>query len=119
MVSDGVEVIVGAIVDDEVGPVLMLGVGGVFVEELEDVSFRGVPVTRHDARQMIDELKASNLLRGARGQASVDEKALVDLLVDVSEVIAANPDIHELDLNPVLASPDGVTVLDASIQLSQ
>lgn len=117
MREEGVEVFVGATDDEEVGPVVLFGLGGIFVEVLEDVSFGAVPVTEHDARRMLDGIEGRELLEGARGAAGVDEDALVDLLVTVSEVVARNPGITELDLNPVFATEDGVEVLDASITL--
>jgi len=117
MLDEGVEVIVGATHDEEVGPVVLFGLGGVFVEVLEDVSFGAVPLTEHDARKMIESIDGRELLTGARGRSGVDEDALVDLLQTVSELVAANPDIAELDLNPVFCYEDGVAVVDAAAQL--
>ncbi|PSQ17742.1 hypothetical protein BRD00_06570 [Halobacteriales archaeon QS_8_69_26] len=118
MVEEGVEVIVGAVDDAEVGPVMLFGVGGVLVEVLEDVSFGAVPLTEYDARRMIEGIRASEVLAGARGRPGVDREALVDLLLSVSDVVAANPAIAELDLNPVVCHEDGLSVVDASIGLS-
>jgi acetyltransferase len=118
MREEGVEVIVGATHDEEIGPVVLFGLGGIFVEVLEDVSFGAVPLTEHDAREMIDSIGGRGVLTGARGRARVDEEALVDLLCEVSRLVAANPRIAELDLNPVICHDDRVEVLDASIHLS-
>ncbi|WP_435348590.1 acetate--CoA ligase family protein [Haloarchaeobius sp. HRN-SO-5] len=119
MAEEGVEVILGAVHDDEVGPVMLFGLGGIFVEVLEDVSFGAVPVTEHDARKMVESIEGRELLTGARGRAGIDEDALVELLVTVSEVVAANPRIGELDLNPVFCYEDGLAVVDASIHVSE
>ncbi|TYT62561.1 acetate--CoA ligase family protein [Natrialba swarupiae] len=117
MLEEGVEVIIGAIQDEEVGPVVMFGVGGIFVEVLEDVTFGGVPLTEHDARRMIEGIDGKEILEGARDNPEIDEDALVDLLVDVSELVAENPRISELDLNPVFCYEDSLSVIDASITL--
>lgn len=117
MLDAPVELIVGTTRDEEVGPVLMFGVGGVFVEVLDDVAFRVLPLTEHDARSLVDEIDSQELLDGVRGAEGVDREALVDLIVDVSDLVASNPSIAELDLNPVFASADGVTIVDASIGL--
>jgi acetyltransferase len=113
----GVELIVGVIDDDQFGPVVMCGLGGVFVEVLEDVAFRALPLTESDARALLDEIEAQELLDGARGNPPVDREAVVDLLVGVSSFIEANPSVSELDLNPVFATEDGVEIVDAAITL--
>jgi acetyltransferase len=117
MAEDGLEVIVGATYDEEVGPVVLFGLGGIFVEVLEDVAFGAVPLTEHDAREMLERIDAHEMLTGARGQAGVDQDALVDLLCQVSDVVAANPALAELDLNPVFCYEDGLTVVDAAMHL--
>lgn len=117
MLEASVELIVGTTHDEEVGPVLMFGVGGIFVEVLDDVGFRALPVTESEARSLIDEIDSQELLDGVRGTDGVDREALVDLLVAVSDLVTANPSIAELDLNPVFASADGATIVDASIVL--
>jgi acetyltransferase len=95
----------------------MCGLGGVFVEVLEDVAFRALPLTESDARALLDEIEAQELLDGARGNPPVDREAVVDLLVGVSSFIEANPSVSELDLNPVFATEDGVEIVDAAITL--
>jgi len=117
MLEEGVEVIVGAIQDEEVGPVVMFGLGGIFVEVLEDVTFGAVPLTEHDARRMIEGIDGKALLDGLRGRPDIDDDALVELLVNVSRLVARNPEITELDLNPVFCYEDGVSVVDASLSL--
>jgi len=115
MAAKGTEVIVGVVRDPIFGPVLMFGLGGIFVEILEDVAFRAIPLSRHDAESMVDQIKGSKILQGVRGAAPVDKPALVELLLKVSSIVAAYPQVSELDLNPVLAYADGYAVVDARI----
>jgi acyl-CoA synthetase (NDP forming) len=117
--AGGVEVIVGVSVDAQFGHVIMCGLGGVFVEVLQDVSFRLIPLQRRDARHMLSELRGRRLLEGVRGRPPVDVQALEDLFLDVSRLIEQRPDIRELDLNPVLAYPDGVLAVDARALLEE
>jgi len=114
----GVEVIVGLSKDPQFGPVVMFGLGGVWVELLRDVSFRIVPLEPRDARQMMREIKAFPLLTGFRGQPPADLEALERILLRVSELAEAHPEIAELDLNPIFARPDGAEAVDARIVLS-
>ncbi len=117
MASPGVEVIVGMSKDPQFGPVLMFGLGGVFVEVLKDVSFRIVPVTERDAREMIKEIKGYPILEGYRGQKPASIPALEKLIIKVSQFVEKNPQIKELDLNPVFAYPDKAVAVDARIIL--
>jgi len=118
MCTDGVEVIVGATRDKQFGPVVMFGLGGIFVEVFEDVAFRAAPLSERDAQEMIDEVDAQAILEGARDDPPVDRGALVEVLCTVSGLVVDNPEIKEVDLNPVLADEDGAEILDASILLS-
>ncbi|MBS0445948.1 MAG: acetate--CoA ligase family protein [Proteobacteria bacterium] len=113
----GVEVIIGVVRDPSYGPVLMFGLGGVLVEVLKDVVFRSLPLTEADARSMLAEIRASRILDGVRGASPVDKDALVEVMLGVSALCDAYPEIAELDLNPVLAYPQGVRILDARILL--
>ncbi|HKX39814.1 MAG TPA: acetate--CoA ligase family protein [Burkholderiaceae bacterium] len=113
----GVEVIIGVVRDPSYGPVLMFGLGGVLVEVLKDVVFRSLPLTEADARSMLSEIRASKILDGVRGAPPVDKDALVRLMLGVSALCGAFPEIAELDLNPVLAYPQGIGILDARILL--
>ena len=117
MARPGIEVIVGMSKDPQFGPVLMFGLGGILVEVLKDVSFRIVPVSKNDAKEMIKELKGYPILEGYRGQKPANISALVDLIVEVSRFVEQNPQIKELDLNPVMAYEDKVVALDARIIL--
>jgi acetyltransferase len=95
----------------------MFGLGGVLVEVLKDVVFRSLPLTEVDARSMLSEIRASKILDGVRGALPVDKEALVRLMLGISQLCTAFPEIAELDLNPVLAYPNGAGILDARILL--
>jgi acetyltransferase len=117
MAASGTEVIIGTKIDPQFGPVIMFGIGGILVEVLKDVVFRVLPISRSAARRMVSEIRAAPILNGVRGQPPADLKALADLLMTVSEVVESYPEIREMDLNPVIARPDGVAVVDARIIL--
>jgi len=117
MAPSGVEVIVGMSKDPQFGPVLMFGLGGILVEVLKDVSFRIVPVTARDAREMIREIKGYPILEGYRGQKPASIPALEKLIVKVSQFVEKNPQLKELDLNPIFAYPDKAVAVDARIIL--
>ena len=116
MARPGVEAIIGVANDATFGPVLMFGLGGVFVEVLKDVSFRSLPISASDARDMIEEIKGYALLQGYRGY-SADIPALERLILTISDFVLANPEISEMDLNPVFLYPNGYCVVDARIIL--
>ncbi len=118
MARPGVEAIVGVTNDATFGPMLMFGLGGVFVEVLKDVSFRSIPITESDAQDMIEEIKGYAILKGYRGH-SVDIKALKDLLMRISNYVIKNPEISEMDLNPVFLYPEGYMAVDARIILGE
>ncbi len=117
MREGSVELIVGVVDDEQFGRVMMVGLGGVFVEVLEDVAFRALPLSEADARDMLDDIEAQEMLDGARGNPPVDRDAVVDLLLEVSAFVEANPAVEELDLNPVFADDDGVEIVDAAVTL--
>lgn len=117
MAPKGVELIVGVTRDPQFGPVLLFGLGGIFVETIRDVVFRSVPVSRAEAGQMLGEIKFKAMLDGVRGLPAVDKAALVELLLKVSALAAAHPEIAEIDLNPVIAHGSGYTVADARMIL--
>jgi acetyltransferase len=111
MVSGGVEVIVGIAYDDQLGPMLLFGTGGVLVEVYQDVALRCCPITRTEALEMVSEVKGARLLQGFRGQTPGDVEALADVLIKVSH-LAVNLDgsLAELDINPLLVLPAGLGV---------
>ncbi|MBP1748625.1 MAG: acyl-CoA synthetase [Deltaproteobacteria bacterium] len=112
MAVPGLEVIVGFTRDESFGPVLMFGLGGIFAEVLNDVTFRVLPITDNSAREMIREIKGYSLLTGYRGN-TVDLEALKDLLIRVSDLALSNPSIRELDINPAFLYPSGYVAVDA------
>jgi acyl-CoA synthetase (NDP forming) len=119
MVGAGKEVIVGMNRDPQFGPLIMFGLGGIYVEVLEDVTFRLAPVTEEEAREMIDEIEASPLLRGARGEKAVDLDAIVEIVQRASQLAMDFPEIKALDLNPVVVQPDGALAIDARLSIER
>lgn len=119
MAKPGLEVIVGMATDPQFGPVLMFGLGGVWVEVLKDVSFKIVPLNKADAAKAVREIRAARLLDGFRGSEPVDKAALEDILLRVSEFVAKTPDVQEMDLNPIFAYPDGAIAVDARVILGE
>jgi acyl-CoA synthetase (NDP forming) len=119
MAPPGLEVIVGMATDPQFGPVLMFGLGGVWVEMLGDVSFKLAPLTRDDARAAIGEIRAARLLDGFRGSEPVDKAALEDILLRVSDFVTETPEVREMDLNPIFAYPDGAVAVDARVILGE
>ena len=90
----------------------MLGIGGVFVEVFKDVAFAQVPVSRTDAEMMCDQLAGKVILEGVRGQEAVDKQSLIDTLCMLSDFAQKNPDVVELEMNPVLVGQNGVLAAD-------
>ncbi len=117
MARPGVEVIIGMSKDAQFGPVLMFGLGGILVEVLKDVAFRIVPLLPRDAKEMIREIKGYPLLDGYRGQEPVDVANLEKLILKVSDFVEKNPEVKELDLNPIFAYRDGAVAVDARVIL--
>jgi len=117
MVTNAREVIIGMNRDPQFGPLVMFGLGGIYVEALADVSFRLAPLTLADADEMIDEVRSARLLRGLRGAAPADRAALADAIVRVGQLAADHPEIAELDINPLLVLPagEGVLAVDARV----
>ncbi|NPV76800.1 MAG: acetate--CoA ligase family protein [Anaerolineae bacterium] len=112
MCPPGVEVIIGVSQDEQFGPVLMFGLGGIFVELFKDVAFRLIPLDEIQAREMISSIKSYPVLTGFRSKPGVDIGALQNILTSVSELITRYPQITELDLNPVILYPDGALIVD-------
>ena len=118
MAKAGIEAIIGVTRDPGFGPLIMFGLGGVFVEVLRDVAFRILPINEKDAAEMIDEIRGSGILKGYRGRA-VDLGALKELLLKISRLVMENPEIAELDLNPLFLYPDGYVAVDARMFVSE
>lgn len=115
MVQGGKEVILGVTFDRTFGHMLMFGLGGIYVEVLQDVSFRVAPVSRRDAEAMLAEVKMTALLRGARGEKAVDTDAVIDAIQRLSCLVTDFPSIREMDINPLLVLEHGAVALDARI----
>ncbi|QIE56002.1 acetyl-CoA synthetase [Pikeienuella piscinae] len=119
MAEPGVELVIGGIIDPQLGPMLMLGAGGIFAEILDDSAFGLCPISRIDAQRMMRDLKVYPILAGARGREPVAMDAIVDALI-----VLGGPDgffthnadlIREFDLNPIFAAPDGIVAVDARV----
>ncbi|MGE0442223.1 MAG: acetate--CoA ligase family protein [Gemmatimonadales bacterium] len=119
MVPPGRETIVGGTRDPSFGPMLMFGLGGIFVEVMRDVVFRMAPIARSQASEMALGLRATKLLKGVRGQPPVDFRAIEDVLLRVSQLLVDHPSIAELDLNPLVTSPEGAVAADARVVLAR
>src|SRR3954467_11463298 len=113
MLPEGTEVLVGAIKDPSFGPVVTFGLGGILVEVLRDVTFRLAPVSGETALEMVNGIRTAEILHGVRGRAGVDIQGLADIIQAVSELVTDFPEITEVDLNPVLATEDRATAVDA------
>lgn len=114
MAPQGVEVIVGGVIDNQFGPVVMFGLGGMFVELFRDVAFGLAPLTPGDALWLIQQTKGHSLLEGYRGKPPLDITALIHIIVAVSEIMATGV-IKEIDLNPVALYPKGSLILDGKM----
>lgn len=114
----GNEFIVGAIRDPSFGPLIMVGLGGIYTELFKDTAFRIAPITEAEAYVMLSELTSWKLLLGMRGKARADIDALASLIAKVSQMVYENPSIVELDLNPVLVGSDGIVIADVKVVLS-
>ncbi len=110
--DDTTETIVGMNRDPQFGPLLLFGLGGIFVEILEDTSVRVAPVAENEAEEMVEEIQAAPLLRGARGREPADVDAVVEAIQRLSQLVDDFPAIVELDVNPLAAGPEGVQALD-------
>ncbi|MEF8867193.1 MAG: acetate--CoA ligase family protein [Haloarculaceae archaeon] len=117
--EESTETIVGVNRDEQFGHLLMFGLGGIFVQVFEDTSFRVAPVSEHEAREMTDEIKAAPMLRGARGRTPADLDAVVETIQRVSQLVTDFPAITELDVNPLVAAPDGVYAVDLRLTVDR
>jgi acetyltransferase len=119
MVSGGVEMVLGMVRDPKFGPMIMCGLGGIFVEVVKDVAFKLPPLTEEDAREMLGHLKAKRLLEGYRGTPAIAAEPIIEALLTLSRLIEGFPYILELDINPFVACADGskTKAIDARIVL--
>jgi acyl-CoA synthetase (NDP forming) len=118
MAPPGQEIIIGVTKDLQFGHAVMFGLGGIMVEVMKDVSFRIVPLTGKDAAEMVAEIRGARVLEGIRGRRPSDVRAICDLLLRVSDLVARHPGIEEMDLNPVIVHETGLTVADSRVVVS-
>lgn len=118
MVKGGREIIIGVNRDPQFGPLIMFGLGGIYVEVLKDVTFRIAPIDRRMATEMLDEIRAYKLLRGVRGEKPSDRAAIVDTLLRISQLVTDFPEIVELDINPLMVFEQGRGVLGIDMRLA-
>jgi acyl-CoA synthetase (NDP forming) len=122
MAPAGQEIVIGSLRDDQFGPLVMVGLGGVFVEILADVVFRICPITRLDAGEMLEELKGAAILKGARGRKPLSREAIIDALLKVGGddglLMRHADDIEEADINPLIVSDTGAIAVDARFILT-
>jgi hypothetical protein len=114
-VDDGIELIVGARRDPRFGPILLVGLGGLYAEVLEDVAVALAPVDSEEAEALIRTLRGASLLEGARGRRPLDVSSAARVAAAVSHVAAARPEIQEIEINPLLVLPSGALGLDARV----
>jgi acyl-CoA synthetase (NDP forming) len=117
MVGGGKETIIGMHSDPAFGPLLMFGLGGIYVEALRDVVFRVQPVSDVDAQEMIQCIRGIRLLQGIRGEPPSDVGAIAEVIQRVSQLVGEHPAIRELDINPWVAFPDGGIAVDGRISV--
>jgi acyl-CoA synthetase (NDP forming) len=115
MAPQGREIIIGVSKDPQFGPIIMFGLGGIFVEVLKDVSFRLIPISEKEAASMIEDVKGYQVLKGIRGAAPADIDSLTEAIRKTSEIIVDNPEIAELEMNPLFVYEKGLIVVDARI----
>ncbi len=119
MLPPGREVILGMVRDPTFGPLLMFGLGGIYVEVLRDVAFAVAPLSRAEAEELVSLIRGKKWLYGVRGQPPVDVASLVDLILRVGQLAVDNPEILELDLNPILCYPERVVAVDVRLTVSE
>jgi acyl-CoA synthetase (NDP forming) len=118
MVKGGREVIIGVNRDPQFGPLIMFGLGGIYVEALKDVTFRVAPIDRRIALEMLREIRSYNLLRGVRGEKRADMDAIADTILRIAQLVTDFPEIVELDINPLMVFEAGKGVLGIDMRLA-
>lgn len=113
--SEGFEMIVGIKQDPQFGHVIMFGLGGIYAEILNDISFKVVPFDKHDALKMIEEIDSYKLFRGCRGSKPVDLQSIVNVIMELQKICVEYPEIEELDINPLMCYHDGCLVIDGRV----
>lgn len=113
----GTEVLIGSMTDSQFGKMIALGIGGIFTEIYKDVTFRLIPITKEDVKEMMNEIKGKKIFEGFRGLPQVKKEELTNLMMKISKLVEENPIIKEMDLNPVVATEKGLITIDARIIL--
>lgn len=113
--NKGLECIVGMVRDPQLGPALMFGLGGIFVELLKDVSFGLLPLNKDEAMEMIKSVKGYKLIEGYRGEKPRDTEAIIDFMMKVAKLVEENTEIEEIDINPFFVYEEGLMTIDARI----
>ena len=116
--GEGVELIVGCVQDPRFGPVVLVGVGGIYAEILKDTALALGPVGREQAEELLRGLRGAPLLLGARGRPRLDLPAAAEIIAALSRFAAAHPEVAEIEVNPVLVTPSAAVALDARIVLA-
>jgi acyl-CoA synthetase (NDP forming) len=119
MASAGTELLLGGVRDDQFGPLVMVGLGGIYVEVFADTAARLAPVSSGEARVMLDELRMAPLLRGTRGEPPADREALAAIVGRFSQLMVDLPEIGEIEINPLTVGADGAVAVDARARLSR
>jgi acetyltransferase len=114
---EGREIIVGAKAEEGLGHLIMLGMGGVYVEVFKDTAFKLAPVTGDEAQEMLSSLKAASTLNAVNGKGGIDRNGIVEIVQRISQLVAELPEIQEMDINPVIAYEDSVCIADARVIL--
>ncbi|RLF37072.1 MAG: hypothetical protein DRN03_02890, partial [Thermoplasmata archaeon] len=117
MVPKGIETIAGCTTDRSFGPVVMFGLGGIYVEILKDVSFRAVPITLTDAKKMVRSIKSYPLLLGARGEKKRDIPAIIDTLLKLSRLMETVREISDIEINPLMVYEHGSGVMAVDVRI--
>jgi len=117
MVTGAKEIIIGMNRDPQFGPMIMFGLGGIYVEVLKDVTFRIAPLTEQEAREMVGEIRSYHLLQGVRGERASDLDAIVDCILRISQLVTDFPEIVELDINPLLVREAGAGAVAVDMRL--
>ena len=119
MLSGGKEVIIGMVQDPTFGPMMMFGLGGIYVEILKDVKFAIAPVNEEEAREMIAGIKTHELLEGTRGDKAMDTEAIADIILRISQLVTDFPEINEFEINPLMVFEEGALAVDMRLMLKE
>ncbi len=117
MSPQGAEFVVGFQRDPQFGPIIMFGLGGIFVELFQDIHFKALPLSRQDAQDLILSLQHQDFVKGFRHFPALNQPAMIDLLLNVSDFIMNQPNVKSMDLNPVIAHENGITLVDVRIEM--